>query len=378
MKKARIREADKTRNQESIGQKDVPKKPVGIHEIALALGVSIGTVDRALHGRTGINPATRDHVLKKAEQLGYRPNIAARSLKLNRSLRIGAYFPREIASFFDEVRAGVRAAASTFAGLNIDLVFRTFARLDEGDLELLLADAKDGFDGVLVTPGNPRHIAPALRALAEKRIPVVCVASDAPRSERLASIAVDASASGAIAAELFSRIVQKPGSLATITGELTTLDHAEKLRGFAANLALLAPHLTLLPAIESHEQPELAYKQALQLISRKPHPLGIYLSTANSISVLRALEEKNVLGEIQIISTDLFPELVPYIETGKVLATLYQRPYRQGKTALEILLRYLINGTKPPILNRLAPHIVLRSNVSLFARETEENSEFQI
>lgn len=374
MKKARAREA--AARKESRGQESAPAKPPGIHDIALALGVSIGTVDRALHGRAGINPATRERVLKKAEQLGYRPNIAARSLKLNRSLRIGAYFPREIASFFDEVRAGVSAAARTFAGLNVELAFRTFARLDEGDLELLLADAKDGFDGVLVAPGNPRHIAPALRALAKKQVPVVCVASDAPHSERLASIAVDACTSGAIAAELFSRILEKPGSLAIITGELTTLDHAEKLRGFAANLALLAPHLTLLPAIESHEQPELAYKQTLQLVSHKPCPLGIYLSTANSIPVLRALEKKNLLGEIKIVATDLFPELVPYIETGQVLATLYQRPYRQGKTAVEILLNYLINGVRPNLINRLAPHIVLRSNVSLFVRESNDPGEF--
>lgn len=351
-------------------------KRAGIHDIAHALGVSIGTVDRALHGRPGINPATRARVLKKAEQLGYRPNIAARSLKLNRSLRIGAYFPREIASFFDSVRAGVSAAASTSTGVNIDLVFRTFPRLDEGDVELLIADAQDGFDGVLVSPGNPRHIAPALKALAQQQIPVVCVASDAPRSERLASIAVDAPSSGAIAAELFSRILQKPGTLATITGELTTLDHAEKLRGFAANLALLAPHLTLLPAIESHDQPELAYKQALELVLHTPRPLGIYLSTANSIPVLKAIEENHLLGEIQIIATDLFPELVPYIEAGKVLATLYQRPFRQGKTALEVLLNFLVNGVKPHLIHRLAPHIVLRSNVSLFAQETDAPGEF--
>ena len=93
-------------------------------------------------------------------------------------------------------------------------------------------------------------------------VAVVCVASDAPRSERLASVTADAHASGAIAAELFSRTIQKTGHLATITGELTTLDHAEKLRGFAANLAVFAPHLSLLPAIESHEQPKVAYRQA--------------------------------------------------------------------------------------------------------------------
>jgi DNA-binding LacI/PurR family transcriptional regulator len=75
--------------------------PPSIKDIAQALGISIGTVDRALHGRSGVNPATRARVLKKAEQLGYRPNIAARALKLNRRLRIGVYFPRDIASFFD-------------------------------------------------------------------------------------------------------------------------------------------------------------------------------------------------------------------------------------------------------------------------------------
>ena len=348
-------------------------KPPSIKDIARALDISIGTVDRALHGRTDVSPSTRARVLKKAEQLGYRPNFAARSLKLNRSLRIGVYFPREIASFFDALRAGVRAAASASTGVNIELFFRTFPRLDEGDVELLTTDAGEKFDGILVAPGNPGHIGPTLTAIARRGVVVVCVASDAPRSERLASVAADAHASGAIAAELFSRTIQKPGSLATITGDLTTLDHAEKLRGFAANLAVFAPHLSLLPAIESHEQPEMAYRQAIELLSRKPHPLGIYLSTANSIPVIRALEEKNLLGEIQVIATDLFPELIPYIESGKILATLYQRPFTQGKTAFELLVRYLIDGITPEPFTRLAPHIILRSNLALFANYLAES-----
>jgi LacI family transcriptional regulator len=304
--------------------------------------------------------------LKKAEKLGYRPNLAARSLKLNRQLRIGVYFPRNISSFFDPLRSGVRTAASVSTSVNVELVFRTFPRLDEGDVELLAADAGERFDGILVAPGNPDHIGPALSALARRGVAVVCVASDAPRSERLASVTADANTSGAIAAELFSRTIQKSGHLATITGELTTLDHAEKLRGFAANLAIFAPHLSLLPAIESHEQPKLAYRQAAALLSRKPYPLGIYVSTANSIPVLRALEERKLLGDVQVITTDLFLELVPYVESGKILATLYQRPFAQGKTALELLLQYLLNGVTPAPVTRLAPHIILRSNLSLF------------
>lgn len=348
-------------------------KPTNIKDIAKSLGISIGTVDRALHGRHGISPATRARVLKKAEELGYRPNIAARSLKLNRGLRIGVYFPREIASFFDPLRSGVRSALQSYSGVNVDLVFRTFPRLGQGELELLAADAAEKFDGILVTPGNLEQISPALKEASRRGIAVVCVASDAPRSERLASVSVDANASGAIAAELFSRSIQKPGHVATITGDLTTLDHAEKLRGFAANLALFAPHLSLLPTLESHEQPELAYRQAIALLSQKPCPLGIYISTANSIPVLRAIEEKKLQGSVQLITTDLFPDLVQHIESGNILATLYQRPFTQGKRSLELLLQYLLDGITPDPRTRLAPHIILRSNLPLFAAYMAES-----
>lgn len=341
-------------------------KPASIKDIARALGVSIGTVDRALHNRSDISPATRARVLKKAEQLGYRPNLAARSLKLNRRLHIGAYFPEQIASFFDLLRSGVCAAASASIGLNVDLAFRSFPRLDVGDVELLSADASRRFGGILITPGNPSRIEPALRTLARRGVAIICVASDAPRSERLASVAIDAYASGAIAADLFSRTIFKTGHLATITGKLTTLDHAEKLRGFAANLALYAPHLTLLPAIESHESPQEAHRQAVALLSRSPRPLGIYISTANSLPVLHALEEVNLLGKVQVIATDIFPELVPYIESGSVFATLNQRPFSQGKTAFELLVRYLVDGSVPKPVTSLAPDIVLRSNLALF------------
>jgi len=343
-------------------------KPPSIKDIAHALDISIGTVDRALHGRAGISPTTCARVLKKAEQLGYRPNIAARSLKLNRRLRIGAYFPEQIASFFDPLRAGVRAAASAVVGVNLDIVFRSFPRLDEGDLELLRSDSARHFDGILMTPGNPKRIETPLRAFARKGVPIICVASDAPLSERLAAVTVDAYASGAIAAELFSRTISKAGHLATITGDLGTLDHAEKLRGLAANLAVYAPRLTLLPAIESHESTKEAYRRAKKLLAHTPYPLGIYISTANSLPVLRALEEKGLLGEVEVIATDVFPELFPFIESGKILATLDQRPFTQGRTALELLLRYLIHGTVPQSVTRIAPHIVLRSNLGLLSK----------
>ncbi len=58
-------------------------------DIARICGVSRGTVDRALHNRPGINPETRDRIIKKAKELGYRPNMVARSLVKGQTMSIG-------------------------------------------------------------------------------------------------------------------------------------------------------------------------------------------------------------------------------------------------------------------------------------------------
>src|ERR1700722_4715410 len=118
---------------------DKRTKSAGIKEIAVALKISIGTVDRALHARPGVSAKTRAQVLKMAEKLNYRPNIAARSLKLNRRLQIAVHLPQQIQSFFDPLRAGVRAAAEATLGATVDLDFRTYPRLGEGDVELMEA-----------------------------------------------------------------------------------------------------------------------------------------------------------------------------------------------------------------------------------------------
>lgn len=62
---------------------------VTAEEVARKCGVSRGTVDRALHGRSGISEKTREHILNTVEELGYRPHALARGLVKGRSLNIG-------------------------------------------------------------------------------------------------------------------------------------------------------------------------------------------------------------------------------------------------------------------------------------------------
>jgi LacI family transcriptional regulator len=342
-------------------------KTAGIKEIAKALGISIGTVDRALHDRKGISLKTKAKVQQMADKLGYRPNLAAQALKLNRRMEIAVVLPKQISHFFDPLREGIRAAASSSVGLNVRLTFHEYPRLGYGDSEALEARLKENNDGIIFTPGNPRKLDSIIHRLTEQGTAMFCVASDAPSSTRIGLVSTHAYSSGALAAELLSLRLSRKAHVATITGELATLDHAEKLRGFAATLATLAPHLSLLPAIESHERPKEAYRQTLALLQGDIKPQGLYISTANSIPVLKALAEQGFLGKMQVVTTDLFEELVPLIESGQILATLYQRPFTQGKVAFESLITYLLEEKKTLPVTRLAPHIIFRSNLPLFS-----------
>jgi len=197
----------------------------------------------------------------------------------------------------------------------------------------------------------------------------MCVGSDVPNTERVDSVAVHACVSGAIAAELLALNLTRKANVAIFSGELFTLDHVEKLRGFAATLAVRAPHLTLLPALESHERPKEAYRQAIALMQGKGRPEGLYLRTTNSVPVLKALDELQLVGKIQVVTTDLFQELVTLIELGKILATMYEQPYRRGKIAFENLVAHLLKEKTTQASVRLPPHGIFRSNLSLISSQ---------
>jgi LacI family transcriptional regulator len=340
-------------------------KAAGIKDIANALEVSIGTVDRALHQRPGINPMTRTRVLKMAQTLGYRPNVAARHLKLNKKLSISVHLPKEIASFFDALREGIEEAAAPFQD-SVELRFRTYPRLGEGDTEIFAAALEEKPSGIILVPGHPADLKPWIRKATRHHVPVVCVATDAPGTERLTAVSIDSYSSGATVAELLTRCSRKAGELLVITGDLSTVDHSEKVRGVQEFLAKVKSSVALAGVIEAHDDPERTYAMMKDALTTCTKLAAVYVSTANSIPVLQAMQDAGRLSGTLVITTDLFPSLIPLIRNGDVLATIYQRPRAQGRMAFRSMYQFLVEGTCPPLRHRLPAHIILQSNLDLF------------
>jgi LacI family transcriptional regulator len=343
------------------------KRPT-IIDIAKILGVSTATVHRALHNHPSMTPTTKNRVLQMAKKMGYKPNLAARYLSSKRSLRISVNTLKGTTSFWDEVRTGIEDEKKSLDLENVEIEYRTYPQLGEGELAAFEAALDSKVDGIITFPSNPESLKPAMRRAARSNVPVVFVATDAPGTGRLSVVSIDTMASGSLAADLMGRLVHGQGTVAVTLFDAAILEHAEKFKAFRNTMQSLYPDIRVHPPIEDHDLDEVAYKQCRKLIAENADLVGIYVTTEASTPVINAVRDAGLIGKLTIVTTDLFPALVKEIRAGAVTATIYQRPRTQGRMAFRVLHEFLIEGENISQSVTFAPHLVMRGNLDFFLK----------
>jgi len=142
--------------------------PATIRDVARACGVHVSTVSRTFSAPNLVNPETRSRVLAVAEQLGYRPNKAARALITGRTTNLGLIVADITNPYFPPM---IKAAQSQ-ARLHDHHVF--VADTDENPAveEELVRTLAAQVDGILLC--SPRMASRSLSALAQE-VPIVVV-----------------------------------------------------------------------------------------------------------------------------------------------------------------------------------------------------------
>ena len=90
------------------------EKIIGVKEIAKRANVSIATVDRVIHNRSGVSPKTKSKIEAIIKELNYQPNILASRLASGKVFDIAVLIPKgsEETDFWDAPLRGIHRAES--------------------------------------------------------------------------------------------------------------------------------------------------------------------------------------------------------------------------------------------------------------------------
>lgn len=270
-----------------------PQNPPGarpsIKEVAERAGVAISSVSRVLSGQKDVSAAMRDRVYKAVKELGYRPNVLARSLRSQRSMSIG-FAAADISNpiFADIVQGAERELRS--AGYSLLLTnSEGDPNLDADNIRLLEDRQVDGLLLAMAVESR-REIT---EVLGESKLPMVLLDRDTPAGLPVLSAYFD----------------HKVGMIEAVNHllELGHRDFALIVGGPAlpARMRRTAVEETLWSrggrciTVEGGFGVEGGYLAAREILQRKPLPTAM-IAAGNTLmaGALRALHESGVrIGE---------------------------------------------------------------------------------
>lgn len=198
-------------------------------DIARICGVSRGTVDRALNNKPRINPKTKEKILRVAKELGYRPDLLARSLVKGKTMSLGVVVFDIRNRYFAQLVNSIEMEAKKY-----DYMVNITLQEKDPEMEIRLINnlVDRRVDGIIVCPVNKgEEYEKFLKGLP---VPVIVIGNMV--SEDIPFIGIDEFKAANDATELiiskgYENIVFVCPPLADIEKE-NIYSHEQRLRGF--------------------------------------------------------------------------------------------------------------------------------------------------
>lgn len=325
-----------------------------VKDVAEHAGVSVATVSRTLSGYPHVSPATRERVLKAVEDLHYRPDQVARSLRRRRSNLIGLVVSTIENVFFTELARAAEQSAREF-GYNL-ILCNTDENPQQEATYLNILD-QQLVAGVILAPapGNAGH----LRPFIESGLPIVLVNR---RLEHVSCISI--TSNDEEAAFLCTRHLTERGRrrVAAVIGLANVFTTNERLAGYRRGLA--ATDLPFDPELVVPGQASLrgGYDATYQLMRRSVPPDAIFaFNNVMTQGMIIALQEMGIRwpDQIDVAGFGAFENAHLY----RPPLILIRQPTREmGRSAVELLLHQMESG---PSENGDRPQIVLENQLIL-------------
>lgn len=321
---------------------------VTIKDIAERAGVSFSTVSKALRDSPLVRPETKRKILAIAEEMGYRPNIAARRLVSNKSWTIGVAWPSlhrvtlsHLVTRINEVLEEHKY--TTLLSINrMDKAIDAFARLQVDAIFLIGDGSETGIQPLLESISIP-----VLYYGVDGTIPVPTV--DVQRG-RAVTLAVQH-----LAGQGHTHIVYVGG----VTGHDVLQEQKTEAYETRMRERGLEPRVVVVPKMDSHE----GYLAAKELLRQPVRPTAL-ISGSYDITrgILRAAGELGIRipEELSVVSYDLLPQLddleVPVTAVGVHMDAIVDTISRT--------LLAMIGGEKVPDTLFMEPELFVRASTA--------------
>ena len=330
------------------------KNAVTIHDVSQRAGVSLSTVSRVLNANATVNPQMRERVLQAVQELGYRPNLAARALKTNRS-RLIVYLVPEISNpYYTEIYRGIHSVADEHG--YITLIYET---IDENAaIQHILTR---GADGVVI---DALYGQTSKKKLLRANIPFVQTNAPAAQNTDESSVGVDVFGATFKVLDYLRDAGHRRIGLITSRPTDGVMDERERaLRAYAAEHGLGDPSPDIARTVEPQEKYGSGFRGMRELLGR-----GLNLTAVVALNdqvATGAIAGAFSLGvkvpdDLSVVGFDN----APFAEfTNPPLTTVNLPTFKQGEIAVKMLLDLMDKPDEPRYSVQLQTELVIRGSV---------------
>ena len=328
-----------------------------LRDVAKRAGLSVATVSRALSGYPYVEAETRARAVRAARELGYRPNMLARALRVQATKTIGLVIPDIRNDFYAESATVVQSALEERGyRLMLCISFGDPAH-DRSYLRTLVEHRVDGIVHVPSSPTDPLEL-----VAGGTRVPLVELLRHSPDGPFDAVVADDREGAAALTRHLLAlghrRIAMLTGPAAYSTTRARVAGYRDALRaaGLGGDDALV---------LYGAYTPASGYAQTREALALPARPTAFFASGSPLTSgMLRALAENGVRipDDVSVVAYE-DPE---WYAAATPPLTCYALPLREmGRIAVERIAGIVEHPETPPAgLLRLPGELVIRASSS--------------
>lgn len=326
------------------------KEPrVTLKDVAEQLNISIGTIDRAIHGRGRINKETRTIIMQKIKDIGYKPNHLARVLGKNKETRLAFITPSHN-PFWEEMMKGAQTACDELVDYGLYLYFRSQdSDYDSvAQVKAMSEVVENKPNGIILAPLHPYLLCAPINEAIENEIPVITINLDSKGSKRLCYVGENPFNTGKIVGTMYGKFLGDNGKIAVLTGSSNFSQFSIRKEGFLNLIRTKFAKVDIVGFYEYADNIEVAYEISKKLITDTEDLKAIFANTGSgSIAIGRAIRDLDKIGKVMAVSYDVNNEILEMLDCNALTATVTQSPFSQGYYAVKLMHKVILEGFVP-------------------------------